>query len=130
MLKQFVKFTAKQLFLTPQQRMALTATEITVKGAKKIYKAKQEEKKRKELEEKIAYFSNRGFLKTLAMYIMGLVFSFFIIRWGWIGIILVLLGYMGHYLNLKEIGEYTSVTREKVLTWISFIGLVCSFFLL
>lgn len=130
MLKQVLKFAAKQVFLSPQERILVTGAELTAKGVKKVYNARQEAKKQKELEEKINNYSSRGFFKTLIMYLSGFISSFFIMKWGWFGIIIVLLGYLGHYQNLKEIAAYISVGREKTLTIICLIGLVCTFFLL
>jgi len=130
MLKQVLKFAAKQIFLSPQERIAITAFELIGKGVKKVYKSKQEAKKQKELQEKINDYLSRGFFQTLIMYLIGFIVSLFIIKWGWVGIILVLLGYLGQYQNLKEISEYIKITREKVLTIISFTGLVCTYFLL
>lgn len=129
MIKQIAKFTAKLLLFTPQERLAITAGEFALKGAKKVYQANQEAKKQRELQEQIANISSRGFFKTLFLYFIGFISSLFIMRWGWVGIILVFLGYLGHYLNLKELQIYVKVVREKVLTWIFTIGLILSFFL-
>jgi hypothetical protein len=130
LIKQIAKFTAKLLLFTPQQRLAITAGEFAVKGVKKAYKNNQEAKQQRELQEQIANILNRGFFKTLLLYFIGFIFSLFIMQWGWIGIILVFLGYLGHYLNLKELQIHVKVLREKILTWVFIVSLVLAFFII
>lgn len=95
---------------------------------KSVCKAAKENKRRKEIEEKISYYSDRGLIPTIIIYLMGIIFCKYIMSWGIVGIVLVLLGYYGHFQNLKEAENYININREKVLSIISIIILVITFF--
>ncbi|MFA1712290.1 hypothetical protein ACDX66_11280 [Peribacillus frigoritolerans] len=94
MLKKVMKFMIKRALLSPQKRMALSVFEYGTKGAKYLHKSNQEKKKQRELKEKVDKYVNRGFFATLFWYTFGFVASTFFFRWRWVGIILVLLGYL------------------------------------
>lgn len=126
MLKDIVKVALGGL--APDKIVASMVTKLTFGAAKKVYKSSQENKKRKELEERVNYFSQRSIIQTIIMYVIGILFCRYIISWGWIGILLTLLGYYGHFQNLKEVENYVNVNREKVLSVISLVIIIVMIF--
>lgn len=125
MLKDVFKFVSKGM--TPQGLISSIASKLIINGTKSAYKSAKEKKKRREIEEKINYYSDRGLIQTIIIYLIGIIFCKYIISWGIIGIILVLCGYYGHFQNLKEAENYININREKVLSIISIIILVIGF---
>jgi hypothetical protein len=54
-----------------------------------------------------------GFFMRIFMYLLGIGFSLFLIGWlNIIGLVLVLLGYIGHFANLAEMRKYKKAWRE------------------
>jgi len=88
-----------------------------------------ERKKQKEIEQKTS-FVNRGLLMTILIYLLGFLFSYWLLSFGTWGIILVILGFFGHLSNLNEAKKYgANITRELILSIISMTGLAISFFI-
>ncbi|NOW85867.1 F0F1-type ATP synthase assembly protein I [Clostridium beijerinckii] len=126
MLKNIIKVALGGF--APDKIVASMITKLTFGAAKKIYKSSQENKKRKELEDRVNYFSQRNIIQTIIMYVIGILFCRYLITWGWIGIVLTLLGYYGHFQNLKEVENYVNVNREKILSVISLVTIIIMIF--
>lgn len=94
-----------------------------------LVKERHERKKQKEIEQKTS-FVNRGLLMTILIYLLGFLFSYWLLSFGTWGIILVILGFFGHLSNLDEAKKYgANITRELILSIISMTGLAISFFI-
>jgi hypothetical protein len=86
-------------------------------------------KKQKEIEEKTS-FVHRGLVMTILIYLLGFLFSYWLLSFGTWGIVLVILGFLGHLHNLNEAKQYgASITRELTLSIMSMVALAVSFFI-
>ncbi|MGP3561314.1 hypothetical protein [Geobacillus sp. BK01] len=97
------------------------------KGLIGIVKYRYEAKRRKEIEEKTS-FVHRGVVMTILIYLLGFLFSYWLLSFGTWGIVLVIAGFFGHLHNLNEARQYgASITRELTLSIISMAALAISF---
>lgn len=80
MLKNIIKVALGGF--APDKIVASMITKLTFGAAKKIYKSSQENKKRKELEDRVNYFLQRNIIQTIIMYVIGILFCRYLITWG------------------------------------------------
>lgn len=87
-------------------------------------------RKQRELNKQIETIENRSIFQALAMYVIAAVAGFFACGLGIIGVVVVILTFLGHCNNLKELSEYTDVKREWGLTALTAIAIGLLFFIL
>jgi len=118
--------------------LAILANAGKVIGAAKTVKTvstavtedREAKRKAKELNKNIATIENRSIFEALMMYVMAAAAGGFLSSTGLIGFILTILVFLSHCNSLKEIGEYTSIKREKILSAIiALIFAYCFFFM-
>lgn len=97
-----------------------------VKGIKGLISNSEGRKKSKEqleLEQEVEGLLGRSTFMTILMYAAGILFSYYIMSWWKWGPLLVLIGYLGHFMNLDKLRKHTSVGREIALSVIATITL-------
>ena len=116
--------------------LAILANAGKVIGAAKTVKTvstavtEDREAKRKAKELNKNTIENRSIFEALMMYVMAAAAGGFLSSTGLIGFILTILVFLSHCNSLKEIGEYTSIKREKILSAIiALIFAYCFFFM-